>query len=136
MMVYECPVRVDAGIEGLDLLLKTWIPYALQDPAPFLATLSFAAVHLEVSSKNLTRARILSYKMETIKVVNMKLQSSEDALSNSTIGAVAMLTALESISGSHEDLRIHMDALQRMISMRGGLQRLGWEGVLHMFIAW
>ena len=47
-----------------------------------------------------------------------------------------MLTALESISGSHEDLRIHMDALQRMVSMWGGLQRLGWEGVLHMFIAW
>ncbi|KAL2041304.1 hypothetical protein N7G274_005686 [Stereocaulon virgatum] len=136
MMVYESPVGVDAGIKGLDPLVKTWIPYALQDPALFLATLSFAAVHLEVSSKNLTRARILSYKMETIKVVNMNLQSSEDALSDSTIGAVAMLTALERISGSQEDLRIHMTALQRMVSMRGGLQRLGWEGVLHMFIAW
>ena len=29
-----------------------------------------------------------------------------------------------------------MKGLQRMVYMRGGLNRLGWDGVLHMFISW
>ena len=38
--------------------------------------------------------------------------------------------------GNYKELRIHMDGLQRMVNMRGGLQSLGWGGVLHMFISW
>lgn len=29
-----------------------------------------------------------------------------------------------------------MNALERMVAMRGGLGELGWGGVLHMIIAW
>ena len=29
-----------------------------------------------------------------------------------------------------------MNGLQKMVYLRGGLQSLGWDGVLHMFISW
>ena len=41
----------------------------------------------------------------------------------------------QSISGKYKDLRIHLNALERMIGMRGGFRSLGWHGVLHAFIS-
>lgn len=38
--------------------------------------------------------------------------------------------------GNYKELRIHMDGLQRMVYMRGGLHELGWGHILHMFISW
>lgn len=29
-----------------------------------------------------------------------------------------------------------MEALTKMVDLRGGLDSLGWSGVLHMFISW
>ncbi len=40
------------------------------------------------------------------------------------------------MNGDCEELRIHMYALAKMVKMRGGLQELGWGGVLLMFISW
>lgn len=40
------------------------------------------------------------------------------------------------MNGSCADLQIHMEALAKMVELRGGLQQLGWGGVLHMFISW
>ena len=40
------------------------------------------------------------------------------------------------MNGNFEDMRIHMNGLVKMVEMRGGLQELGWNGVLHMFISW
>lgn len=38
--------------------------------------------------------------------------------------------------GNYKELRIHMNGLQRLVYMRGGLQSLGWDGILHTFISW
>lgn len=77
-------------------LASTWLPYAMQDATLFLATLSFATIHLDIVAKrSSTTTRALAYKAEVIKSVNERLGSSQSAVSNSTIGAVAMLTAIE-----------------------------------------
>ena len=78
-----------------DPLSRAWFPYAMQDATLFLATLSFATVHLDILARRCLSPRALAYKAEVIRSVNTKLSSSEEATSNSTIGAVAMLTAIE-----------------------------------------
>lgn len=51
-----------------------------------------------------------------------------------------LTTRLKAIIGSstgvYHDMSVHMDALEKMVRMRGGLQQLGWDGVLQMFISW
>lgn len=37
---------------------------------------------------------------------------------------------------NYHELSVHMSALERMVRMRGGLQQLGWDGILQMFISW
>ena len=90
-LLVRCP-------NGENPLTKIWLPHALQEPTLFLATLSFAAVHIEAltgSSGSQTSLETLRQKGEAIKCVDSKLHDSSEALSNETIGAVSMLAAAE-----------------------------------------
>ena len=40
------------------------------------------------------------------------------------------------MTSNREESRIHMQALAKMVELRGGLSRLGWNGALGMFICW
>ena len=76
--------------------LKTvWIPMIMTDPLLFQATTSFAAVHLDVLEGHQNQPKTLSKKCQTINMVNSKLQSRQEAITDSTIAAVAMLAAME-----------------------------------------
>lgn len=93
VMALNC-LPVDQS-KGQNPLTKTWLPYALQDSTLFLATMTFAEVHLEILSGNFKSRKNLLHKGDSIKAVNAKLGDPERALSNETIGAVAMLAAME-----------------------------------------
>lgn len=92
-MALNC-LPVDLG-SGENPLTKIWLPYALQDYTLFLATVTFAVTHLEILSGNYKSPRTLLHKGKLIKALNAKLGDREHALSNETIGAVAMLAAME-----------------------------------------
>lgn len=67
----------------------------MTDPVLFLATLNFAAVHLDLLRGTQNNHKTLIHKGETIRRINARLQSSTETVSNTTIGAVAMLAAME-----------------------------------------
>ena len=92
-MAKNC-LPVDPG-NGQNPLVKVWVPYAMADPVLFLATLSFAAVHLDVLRGQDISPGTLFYKGETIRMINQRLASPTHTLTNTTIGAVAMLAAVE-----------------------------------------
>ena len=100
-MALNC-VPVDHG-RGQTPLTKVWLPYAFQDSTLFLATMTFAEVHLGILSGNHRSERTLVHKCDSIKAVNAMLRDRKHALSNEAIGAVAMLAAIE-VSG--ETLRL------------------------------
>lgn len=103
---------VDHGI-GENPLTKIWLPYALQDSTLFLTTLTFAVAHLEILSGNYESLKTLVNKGKAIKAVNAKLHDREHALSNETIGAVAMLAALEVWHAIH--LRLRFGRIERLL---------------------
>ena len=106
--------------------------------------MTFAAVYLETLGLHY-RDRRLSYKPEAIQAIIANLQRPDSAISNSNIGAVAMLASAEvslrslvhssenldepwqGIGGNHEQLRIHMQGLHRMVNLRGGLSKLAYD---------
>ena len=131
-MARNClPLGKDAGQNPL---VNIWLPLAISDPALFFSTLCFAAVHIDILTGRKKNVDLLLRKSDTIKTINEKLQCPDESLSDSTIGSVAMLAATESIQGNYQELRIHMNALTKMVRMRGGLQEL--SPTLHMFISW
>ena len=79
----------------LDSITKKWLHFALDDRAVLLATLSFAAAHVDMLSRRPMTPQTLWYKQETIGTINEKLQLPKEAVSNSNIGAVVMLASME-----------------------------------------
>ena len=110
-MAINC-LPVDHGISE-NPLTKIWLPYALQDSTLFLATLTFAVAHLEILSGNYKSPTTLLNKGKSIKAVNAKLMDSEHALSNETVGSVAMLAAMEVCLENH--LRLRSDRVEKSI---------------------
>ncbi|MCJ1377821.1 hypothetical protein MMC17_000917 [Xylographa soralifera] len=52
-------------------------------------------------------------------------------MADTTIAAVALLAGMENICGNVEVLKVHLDALEKLVSMRGGCKNLGNGGILH-----
>jgi hypothetical protein len=118
--------------------LKTiWCRYSLDDALMFKGVLVLAAAHLEVLTQSSSIDPIaLSYESDITSEVNRRLDSEALALTDSTITAVTLLAAKESIRGNVHELLIHRAALERMVSLRGGLQNLGLSGLLQMIVTW
>ena len=111
-MALNC-VPVDQG-RGQTPLTKDWLPYAFQDSTLFLATMTFAEVHLGILSGNHRSESTLAHKCDSIKAVNAMLRDHAHALSNEAIGAVAMLAAIE-VSG--DVLRLSFYDAENIISL-------------------
>ena len=86
---------IDRHNGGQNPLTRRWLPYAVQDSTLFQVTLNFAQVHLDILSGNYNSQRAAFHKSQSIRAVNARLKDGEHALSNETIGAVAMLAAIE-----------------------------------------
>ena len=46
-----------------------------------------------------------------------------------------IMRELQNITGDQSESRIHLDALKRMVDIRGGLEQLGVEGSLEMLVS-
>ena len=92
-MARNC-LPIDSG-DGSNSFTKMWVSYAMTDPILFIATLNFAAVHLDILRGKYNNPHTLTNNIETIRLINARLHHSTEALSNETIGSVAMLAAME-----------------------------------------
>ena len=81
--------------KGRHPMTSVWMAHAIADPLLFLATLNFAAAHLDIIHGGQRSPRTIAQKVEIIRLINLRLQDSAQNLSNTTIGAVAMLAAME-----------------------------------------
>lgn len=113
-----------------------WFNHAITDPALFHATMLHAAAHHMFLSRSGDLSEQWRLKRETIALVNQSLSDPIQSVSDVTIGAVVCLVLFENQSGNVEASNIHMDGLQRMINLRGGLSTLGLSGVLKRKILW
>lgn len=85
---------VDPG-KGNNPLQRVWVPQAVSEPILLLSTVNFAALHLERRQGRSSSPQILADKLEIIRLVNARLECPDEAVSDETIGAVAMLAAAE-----------------------------------------
>ncbi|OAL49302.1 hypothetical protein IQ07DRAFT_645272 [Pyrenochaeta sp. DS3sAY3a] len=108
---------------------------ALADPGLLATILFHAGVHSDSLYGRPWSQSTLHYRGETIRILNDRLQSSEEAISDSSVAMVGFLAASGNITGDVAADQLHTIALKRMISLRGGLSSLGWEGALAMLIS-
>ncbi|KIM95653.1 hypothetical protein OIDMADRAFT_148736 [Oidiodendron maius Zn] len=76
------------------------------------------------------------YRGQTIRLINDALHDKERAMEDSTFAAVVHLAFHEMMSGDLASWELHMNGLETMIKMKGGLANLGLDGLIHRMISW
>lgn len=82
-----------------------------------------AAVSVPVTHQETTEA--LYHLSRSLRLVNQRLAGGRElALSDTTLGAVIVMTQHERLLGYHGHALIHFEGLQRIIALRGGILNL------------
>ena len=123
-------------------MAKTWLPNLIRARHSFLSTLCISTAHDEAmqrivfGSNSLRGAKKevvyerLAVKSEVISMINTSLDDPQERTSDATIIAVLNMLNSEMISCDTIALKTHQWGLNKMISMRGGLDKLGVLGHL------
>ncbi|PMD40017.1 hypothetical protein L207DRAFT_35816 [Hyaloscypha variabilis F] len=110
-----------------------WISAAIANPSLFNLTLFTCAVHEAGLRGKKESSESIYYKAETIRNLNECLDDPQLALADETLAAVLLLTHIVSIIGEPIEVETHINGLQQMINLRGGIQNYTLGGVfLHM----
>ena len=125
-------------------MAKLWLPNLIRARHSFLSTICISAAHDEAmqrfvfgseslslrGSKKAVVYERLAVKSEVISMINASLDDPNQRISDATIIAVLNIFNSEIIGCDATALAVHQKGLNKMISMRGGLDKLGVFGHL------
>ncbi|KAK4549179.1 hypothetical protein LTR36_007637 [Oleoguttula mirabilis] len=128
-LVKTTPERMNAYI--------TWSRrIELTEPALFYTSL-FLASGIPVANGSLGVDKALWLRGRAVRAVNEALSDPERATSNALISAVGKIALHEHIYGDRQAAHlIHLPAQQRMIAMRGGIEKLGLPNITLQLMTW
>ena len=119
------------------LLQREWMPLCMGETATFRAMSLMGAAHYSVVNPSFrNKIDLLALKGKVISDVNEALGDPVRAKSDSIIAAVLKLASWEAVFGEPEQYHAHMHGLQQMILLRGGMSKLGMNGVLERSVLW
>ncbi|KAK6067687.1 cytochrome P450 [Seiridium cupressi] len=108
----------------LDTTQSIWARFAFIDEAYFhctVALINAAADSTLIGGED--SAESMRHLTRTFRLVNQKLSGNE-ATADTTFAAVVAMTQYERMRGKHEQGLIHLNGLQRLTGMRGGIRQL------------
>ena len=81
---------------------------------------------------------IIEHKLASFRMINQRLSNDGGIVTDETLAAVAALVNSEISFGSREDAKTHMDGLETMVTIKGGIEQIAGsiDGVLERFIRW
>lgn len=104
----------------------------------YLAFLSHAcvvSVYQDVSNHYLDDSAITTYiKTRVIREINERLQNHSTQTDDSTIITIIHLIVSEMGAGTEETFDVHLDGMVRIVEQRGGLHRLGLQGLTALLL--
>lgn len=110
------------------------------DSASLHALMLVAAAHFaKLQGQNAHNINMLQLRGMAIEEINRAMADHGPrgrATSDRMIVAVGKMATFELLFGQREIFHTHMTGLQRMVSLRGGLQTLGLDGLLERMLLW
>lgn len=117
-----------------------WFNFALKDELLFHATMyhwgmHFVRTNLDFHFRN---PEIIEHKLASFHMINQRLSDNKGTVTDETLAAVAAIVNIEISFGSREEAKKHMNGLETMIDMKGGIEKIkgSIDGVLQRFIGW
>lgn len=131
----DVPFIVPPNEKGL--LKRKWFPLSMAEPAAFYTIMLMAASHHAVVNPAWADAfNLLTLRGKAIAAINDALADPQRSSSDSTLSAVMKMASYEAIFGEEKFFHAHMNGLQQMVRLRGGLPELGMDGLLERIVLW
>ncbi|KAK0114048.1 hypothetical protein ONS95_014288 [Cadophora gregata] len=100
--------------------INSWWPLALADPALFNVSLQTASLDTELhAQKGFHQSAILMN--DAVSLIRHKIDDPTLAFQDATMDAVVTLAAIEHGKGNIQECQMHIDAVKRMVAVRGGI---------------
>ncbi|KAH6678728.1 hypothetical protein B0J14DRAFT_330760 [Halenospora varia] len=127
--------------ESAELHLKgiprEWVSFLITDAGVLSGVFLRACRTLSsVTSKQYLEKLALKYRARCIKALSSKIASTNTALSTESIAMMLMLTTDEFYLGTADTMRYHVDAMRRVVALKGGLEDTPLDGVILRLIDW
>lgn len=121
---------------GGQLLLRTkWLPVMLSNPTMFQAGLALGSALLNLKQHHKDPTTEIVMRQRAITAINNGLANEAACPSDELMSAVYNMAFMESFCKSPA-FAIHMSGLKRMVEVRGGLDKLGLDGIYASAIRW
>ncbi|KAF9894162.1 hypothetical protein FE257_009135 [Aspergillus nanangensis] len=130
--VSRLPVKRNSTAYQLQTI---WMTSALNDPCLFHAMLFAGSSYLDLLRGARPSPITLLHQSEAIKHINERLSDPVLALDDTTFLAISPLTLFAELNGDRAAADIHTAGLQRLAILRGGLDKLGHEGLPSVLIS-
>ncbi|KAL2072878.1 hypothetical protein VTL71DRAFT_12221 [Oculimacula yallundae] len=115
---------------------KTLFSLAIHDTAMFHSFTTHYATSFNVRYDNGSFTESLYHATKAVNIVNERLSDPILSLTNETIATVANMAAFESSNGTAASMIVHMDGLEKMVNMRGGIENGGFPLIVQRMIGW
>ncbi|KAL2802858.1 hypothetical protein BJX63DRAFT_97943 [Aspergillus granulosus] len=116
------------------MLQSVWLQHALSDPCLFHVTLYIGSSYFDHRNGDAPSSITLYHQTEILRNVNERLSDPLAALDDRTIASVALLALFSSLSGDQTASQVHTAGLRRLIGLKGGNNKLGFDGLLGTLI--
>ncbi|KAH6606835.1 hypothetical protein Trco_005988 [Trichoderma cornu-damae] len=136
-MAVDIPELDEPGNKGL--LRSRWFRLATTEISTFQVVLLLSAGNYITVKGGIAAEQgfeMEQLRIDALKSINLAMSEQSKALSDSVIGAVAKMASFEAMHGDEMCFRVHMNAVRRLVAMRGGLQNLGLGGLLRRMLIW
>ncbi|OJJ94946.1 hypothetical protein ASPACDRAFT_48394 [Aspergillus aculeatus ATCC 16872] len=110
-------------------LQTTWMRGAMSDPCLFHATLFTGSSNFDLRRGVQQSTITLYHYNELIKLVKKRLSDPKTALDDRTIAAITPLALFAVLTGDRASAEVHRAGLAKIVQLRGGLDKLGLEGL-------
>ncbi|RDW63205.1 uncharacterized protein DSM5745_10316 [Aspergillus mulundensis] len=108
----------------------SWVQGALSDPCLFHATLYAGSSYLDIQQGHRPSAITVHHRSEAIRHLNERLSNLDSALDDRTLIAITPLAMFAGLNGDRTAGDAHRDGLRKLVEMRGGLDKLGYNGLV------
>ncbi|KAH8601794.1 hypothetical protein B0O99DRAFT_607473 [Bisporella sp. PMI_857] len=117
---------------GYNPIAEYWMPLAFRDSAYIHSLIGCAEAYISSYKSVRDGSRALTHLQAAISIINHRLEEEKDVVSIGTLTVIATIALLEKGAGHHDHWQVHMQGLQQVLKLHGGIESLISEPlVLH-----
>lgn len=115
---------------------KDWFTFVIEDQAATHATLSFVSLNRDLETGRVKSPMTLHHRMRAMQLVQTGIRKADPHLNDALIGAIALLAITEGLEGQTIASLTHVEALEKLIELRGGSLKIQHNEALLRLVAW